>query len=272
MTRSSRLLVHIAVALLVTSFVVQPGFAQTSQPPAVPSFKLFIHGGGGVSDECDAEFLRLAGGTDATLVVIPTATSDENLPSLERTKEIWANTGITDIQLFHTRSREQANDEQFVKVLSEADAIWISGGSQQRLADAYADTLVEKALLDAVHRGAVVGGSSAGAAIQSKVMIARGRDQPEISNGLDLLPNSILDQHFLRRSRINRLIEAIKLHPDRTGIGIDERTSLCVEDGKATVVGSSYVVTVRIVDGELDIRSFSAGDELDLADLGLVER
>jgi cyanophycinase len=85
------------------------------------------------------------------------------------------------------------------KSIDQGQAIWISGGVQSRLADAYAGSIVEASMARLLKRGGIIGGSSAGAAIMSRTI--SGREKPVMSTGLDLLPGSILDQHFSERSR-----------------------------------------------------------------------
>ena len=92
-----------------------------------------------------------------------------------------------------------------------------------------------------MHRGGVVGGTSAGSAIASRVMISGGQKEPRLANGLDLLPNSIIDQHFSQRLRFERLASAVGSHPERVGIGIDESTGLLVGKKRAHVVGDGAV-------------------------------
>ncbi len=219
--------------------------------------KLLIHGGGAMSPECDRAFLAAAG-KNARLVVIPTASAKPK--SAAKIKETWQRIGFSNVSVLHTTDRKIANTRKFVKPLKLATAVWISGGNQNRLNQAYVDTLVERTLIERCKKGMVIGGSSAGAAIQSKIMIAGGRDEPEVSQGFDLLPDTIIDQHFLARSRINRLMHAVKKHPDKLGIGIDEGVSLLVDGKRATVSGkNSYVVCVQWVDGHFDVRSHPPG-------------
>ena len=242
------------VGWLFAVFVVSCGSTVSAQ-------NLLIHGGGSMSTSCDKAFVELAG-KDAMLVVIPTASASPKTET--KIKSVWREVGFQNVEVFHTTDRDKANDPEFVKPLKKATAIWISGGSQNRLASAYSGTQVEKTIIEQSRNGVVIGGSSAGAAIMSKVMIAGGREDPRLSTGFDLLPGTIIDQHFLARSRINRLASAVKSNPERLGIGIDERTSLIVKDGKATVSGNGYVMTIRIVNEQLDFRSYESGESFEL--------
>ncbi|MEN8249547.1 MAG: cyanophycinase [Bacteroidota bacterium] len=226
-------------------------------------YKLVIAGGGQLPDTIFKEFRRLAG-SRGNLVVIPTASSRE--VEVEKVKELWKSRGFQDVSILHTHDREVALSKGFSDPLKTATAVWFSGGSQHRIADAYLGTPVEEELYNLVQRGGVIGGSSAGAAIQSKVMIRGGDDQPKISTGFDLIQDAIIDQHFLRRNRISRLIGAIMVHSAMTGYGIDEGTAIVAINGKYKVIGKSYVIRVRIVEGEIRIDSFEDGDIINNTD------
>jgi len=258
---------RMCVVLTCVLLLGQTGYLCGQSPePGLPSEKvksrkLVVAGGGRLPKSVYAEFRRLAG-EDPRLVVIPTAST---LPvDLAATQSLWAERGFETVQVLHTRDREVASSAKFCEPLGEATAVWFSGGSQQRIADAYLGTAVEKAIHECLHRGVVIGGTSAGAAIQTRTMIAGGRNVPELSKGLDLLPNAIVDQHFLWRNRLPRLIEAVRQNPNLVGIGIDEGTALVVEGEKQTVAGESYVMTVRLVSGDLEVNAFHRGQEIRL--------
>ncbi len=205
---------------------------------------LVVVGGGPIPDQIIDRFVELGGGNGTRLVVIPTASSDNGLPTADSTIQLWSSRGVTHAIQLHTRDRSQADNEDFVNPLRNATAVWISGGQQSRLADAYVGTKVQAELVKLRNRGGVIGGTSAGAAILSGVMIVGGNPVPKIGRGLDLIPGIIVDQHFLRRSRVNRLLEAVGRHPDRMGIGIDESTAIIVQGDRAKVVGDSYVTVI----------------------------
>lgn len=220
--------------------------------------KLFI-GGGALSEEMYMEFCKLTG-TDAKLIVIPTATS--RAVEKEKIEERWRSRGIKEVSVLHTTDRSVASSDEFIAPLKTATAVWISGGSQYRIADAYLNTPVEQELYKLVQRGGIIGGSSAGAAIQSRVMIRGGKTEPQISTGLDLLEQTIIDQHFLKRNRLSRLIAAVKAHPKLMGLGIDEDTAIIVGDKEYRVIGKSYVIRVELVDGAIQIDAFEDGDAI----------
>jgi cyanophycinase len=111
--------------------------------------------------------------------------------------------------------------------------------------EVYLGTAVERALRGVLDRGGVIGGTSAGTALMSRVMITGGQDKATVGTGFGFLPGVIIDQHALRRNRVNRLLGVLADHPDLAGVAIDEATALVVRQGRWRVVGSSYVVVCR---------------------------
>jgi cyanophycinase len=232
---------------------------------------LVICGGGELPDDVRDRFVELAGGRDARIVVIPTAsaTAEQTVADparLERLLAPWKSRQPDDVQVLHTRSRETANDESFLVPLKGATAVWFGGGDQSKIAEAYLGTAVEQEIAALLARGGVVGGTSAGAAIQSKIMIAGGREEPRLATGLDLLPGAIIDQHFLARNRRERLVAAVGRHPECVGLGIDEGTALVVRGRRLEVLGKSSVTVVLAASSGRPLREFQlkAGDEHDL--------
>jgi cyanophycinase len=224
--------------------------------------KLFI-GGGALPEAMYKEFSKLTG-PETKLVVIPTASKDDL--DVEEIRELWQSRGIREVSVLHTNDREVASSPGFTEPLRTATAVWFSGGSQQRIADAYIGTPVEEELYKLLQRGGIIGGSSAGAAIQSRVMIKGGKSQPKISTGLELMPGAIIDQHFLKRNRLSRLMAAVRTHPGLIGFGIDEGTAIVVYDNESRIVGESYVLRVELVEGAIQIDAFKDGDIIPMAD------
>ncbi len=211
-------------------------------PQGIPG-TLLLHGGGPTPDIVIEKYLQLAGKENAKLVLIPTASQAADDPG--RAKEPWLKHTLASLTVLHTRDRTKANDPEFVKPLREATAVWIGGGDQQRLADAYVGTSVEKELLALLQRGGVIGGTSAGAAIASKLMIAGGQGTDvKLSRGLDLLPGVVIDQHFKARQREGRLSHVVEKHPALVGLGIDEKTALLIRGRDIQVLGDSTVTVL----------------------------
>ena len=224
-----------------------PGFTSADwiDPEGIPG-ALVIVGGGGMPPEIRRTFVDLAGGAKARIVVIPTASAAAETDPEASWTEGWTSLDPTpeSVNVLHTRDRQRANDPAFLEPLTQATAVWFSGGDQNRIAAAYLDTAVEREIQAVLKRGGVVGGTSAGAAIQTRVMIGGGNPIPEIARGFDLLPDAITDQHFLKRDRLPRLERAIADHPGRFGVGIDEATALVVRGRRLDVVGRSSVTIV----------------------------
>lgn len=232
---------------------------------------LLICGGGKLPDEVRKRFLDLAGGRRARIVVIPTAHAAADKPDADQIYvQPWRDLGASNITMLHTRSRETADSPEFAKAIREATGVWISGGRQLSLAEAYGGTRVERELKALLDRGGVVAGTSAGAAIMTRVMIEGGRTDVSIGRGFDLLADAIVDQHFLKRKRLDRLMSVLGKYPQLLGFGIDEGTALLVRSNHVTVLGESYVVAClpALTGGTAPRLQFlRKGDEADLASL-----
>lgn len=205
---------------------------------------LMICGGGRLPQEVRKEFVEMAGGSKAILVVLPAyqARPDE----IRDLEEWWKKQGIGSVKVLHAESREEALKPEFSESLQKATAVWLTGGDQAVLAGNYSGTPVEERIIEVIARGGIVGGTSAGAAIMSKRMIEQGSDKPIEAAGFDLLTDSIIDQHFLRRNRLQRMHKLLEKYPGITGFGIDEGTAFVVniKRGRVIVLGDSYVCAV----------------------------
>jgi cyanophycinase len=248
------------------SFGEREAAALSAQPAATAEGSLVICGGGLLPKRVLARFVELAGGSEGRLVVIPTAGSDEGAVEEAEIIRRWTELDLGSVSVLHTRDRKEADSATFVEPLSKATAVWFRGGQQSRLTDSYVGTATERAIVELFRRGGVVGGTSAGAAIQSRVMIQSGNPIPKITTGLDLLPGAIIDQHFLHRNRFNRLLLAVREHPECMGIGIDEATAIVFHRGKCCVLGSSYVtfVTAKGELSSLSVHTFRSGQSFRL--------
>jgi cyanophycinase len=230
------------------------------------SGSLVICGGGDLPDEIYDEFIRLAGGTEARIIVIPTAWPYASMGAIEYRYAGWRRAEVESVEFLDTNSRVDANSPEFLRPLTKATGVWIAGGVQGRLADLFAGTRLEDEIKDVVRRGGVVGGTSAGASIMSRVMIRTGSSSAaKIDRGLGLLSRAVIDQHFTQRRRLERLLGVIQENPEQIGLGIDENTALIVEGNQLRVIGQSRV-TVCIGRG-FDtpvVRRLKTGDEAEL--------
>lgn len=212
---------------------------------------------GGAEDKLDdkvilTEFIKLSGGKNARIAIVPTASSIETAGL--RYKAIFLGMGVESAEVVYIGSREDANESDNVDLISQATGIFLTGGNQMRLSAIIGGTLLEKAVRDRHEVGAVVAGTSAGASILSAHMVAMGASgetpklrMAQMFAGFGLISNVIIDQHFRQRDRIGRLLALVAGNPGLLGVGIDEDTSVVIEnDGVMRVVGRH---SVTIVDG-----------------------
>jgi len=195
-----------------------------------------------------ARFVSLAGGQQAKVAVISTASSlGDEATSLYRS--IFNAMGIADVRGLRPLAREEANDRALCAQLDEATGIFMTGGNQLRLASVVAGTLLGRTIIERHRHGAVVAGTSAGASAISSYMVAFGTSgttpkqrMTQLSAGLGLLPGVIIDQHFEQRNRIGRLLALVAQSPSLLGIGIDEDTAAVVSpSGTLEVIGKGSV-------------------------------
>jgi len=192
-------------------------------------------------------FIDLAGGSDAPIVIIPTAGDADEYDNYWSGLKQWRENGATNLTVVHTRDKKTADTEAFVKPIRAARGVFFAGGRQWRLADSYLNTLTHKAVEDVLKRGGVVGGSSAGASILASFMVRGDTKSNEKmigdhTVGLGLLKNAAVDQHLLRRNRQFDMLEVIDTHPELLGIGLDEDTAIVVTGDQFEVMGQSYAV------------------------------
>lgn len=266
--------VRVSLVLLLGAVAhTQGADAPRPLPPIDPAGlpgPLVIVGGGKMTDDIRKAFFDLAGREKAKIVVIPTASASADDPKqADSFLKQWKELKPLTVELFHTRDAKQANDPAFVQPLTEATGVWFSGGDQSRITAAYRGTLVEKELKKLHARGGVIGGTSAGAAIMSDLMITGGTDTATTADGLGFLPGFVVDQHFVVRKRQPRLEGVIAANPGRVGVGIDEATALVVRGRQARVIGES-TVTLCFAKGAgkpAAAEAYTAGSLLDIVQL-----
>ena len=230
---------------------------------------MLIVGGGQMSEMIRQQFIELAGRQEARIVVIPAmAVEEADLPSY---REPWCNYAVASVDVLHADSRTKAGDPEFSRILETATGVWLAGGQQSWLSGWYGRTIVETRLKNVLARNGVIGGTSAGAAVMSSVMIASGREHPVIGHGFDLIPGAIIDQHFVKRNRFRRLRRALQQHPDLVGFGVDEGTALqyAIDSGRFRVIGQSCVIACvpRVSPDQvatIDLEFLNPGDEFDI--------
>lgn len=256
-----------ALALSAGPLVGRDQHPQDKQTAEGISGSLVIGGGGSLPDEVFAAFLELAGGEDARIVVVPTASARADRENAgDSYLGPWRERGVKEPVLLHTRSREKAESEEFCAALKEATGVWFAGGDQSRITQAYLGTRVDRELRALLKRGGVIGGSSAGAAIMSRVMITGGSELARSGPGFGFLPGAVVDQHFLARNREARLVGLLAANAGLFGVGIDEGTAVIVRGKQMRVVGNSKTV-FYLSEGagkEASSKAFTAGQTTDL--------
>jgi cyanophycinase len=216
-----------------------------------PRGHLVLIGGGDKPADAMAKFIELAGGPQARIIAIPTASIDTDVGTYY-TDLFREEYGCPNVVTLDIKDRDDAMRQDWAEATAAAGGIFFGGGDQARITRALLDTAVGDAVAEAHARGAVVGGTSAGTACQSPLMITGEGDftviragSVELVRGLDMFRNVIVDQHFIARQRSNRLISVILEHPEMLGVGIDEDTAVWVRpDGTFEVMGDRGVMVL----------------------------
>ena len=223
--------------------------ALTSRSSGPSHGTLLIIGGGERGTEIEKAAVRL-GGKPARWVYIPTAASDANVAKAEPPAFVRQSGGT--VTVLHTRDRKVADSETFTAPPRTATAVFIGGGRQWRLVDAYAGTRTQSELRAVLDRDGLISGSSAGATIQGSYLVRGSRRSnrilmaPGYERGFGYLSNVAIDQHVTQRGRDNDLSVVVAAHPGLLGNGIEESTAVIVQRNTVTVIGKGVV---RITDG-----------------------
>jgi cyanophycinase len=195
-------------------------------------------------------FVELAGGKNATIGIIPTASKLADIGA--RYQTIFESLGAGKTYSLPISNRAHANDESYVDILKSCTGIFITGGNQLRLSTILGGTPIAQTIRKLIASGVHYAGTSAGAAIVSQHMIAGGKAGAvpteggvSLVPGMGLINTVVVDQHFNQRNRFARLFSAVSYNPSLLGIGIDENTAAFVDgENTFTVVGSGSITVV----------------------------
>ncbi len=235
---------------------LESSLAQQSMVDISTQYPVMIIGGAeDKANTCDilAAFFKSAGGENATIGIIPTASREPAIVG-DRYFQIFQGMGAQQVQVLDIRYREECDEERWVEVIQGCSGIFITGGDQLRLRDVIGETLLINAIKAKLKTGGLaLAGTSAGAAIMGDKMIAGGSsgESPnqglvDLTQGLGIVPELLVDQHFHNRNRMARLLSAIAAHPEKLGIGIDEDTCIALTaSGTFQVLGKG---TITIID------------------------
>lgn len=208
------------------------------------------------------EFIRRAGGVNARIVVMTVATEQPREVG-ENYIKVFERLGVEDVRIVDTVTREDATSSTSLEAIEKATGVFFTGGDQARITNILKDTEIDAAIHRRYAEGLIVGGTSAGAAMMPDVMIVDGESETnprvevvQMGPGMGFLPGVVIDQHFLQRGRLGRLISALAQQPAVLGFGIDENTAVIVQDNKFEVVGEGAVTVVD----ESEITHTNIGD------------
>jgi len=284
------LTVLMALALV---FLASPACSPQAPAPSLPKGHLFIIGGGERDAPLMKRFIQLAEAHATGKIVIFTMASgvpQEVGPEL--VAEFKGNGAGNAVSYQLTREEAMAPGSE--KILAGAGGVWFSGGDQALLTAALLGTPIHKKMLELYDAGCVIGGTSAGAAVMSELMITGNEKRTnneegtwevilagdvEHTEGFGFIRGAVIDQHFVTRRRHNRLIAVVLEHPTLVGVGVEESTAVLVRpDGKYEVLGEGQVIvydarrakTAKAPDGHLGghglmMHVLLAGDVYDLA-------
>lgn len=194
--------------------------------------------------------VRESGGIDATIIVIPTASSIPVEVS-ENYLNAFNKLGCENVHIMDIRSKEEAENPDFLKLMKTANCVMFSGGDQSKIVKYIGGTTLDKIIKGKYENEEfVIAGTSAGAMCMSEEMITGGGVQEaftkgatNMGQGMGFIPNFIIDSHFIRRGRFGRLAEAVARFPMKVGIGLAEDTGLVIKNrNNCEVIGSGMVI------------------------------
>ena len=212
--------------------------------------------GGGEDKEKDCrilkEFVRLAGGEKARIVVMTTATELPGEAAAEYT-EVFKRLGVKQIEAIDVSQRADAMKPEHVKTIEQATGVFFTGGDQLHITSLMGGTPLQKTIVERYEKDLIIAGTSAGAAMMGNSMILTGNSDEnprvgcvEMAPGTDLIVGCTIDTHFSQRGRHGRLLTAVAHFPQDIGFGIDENTAMIVNKDHFEVIGEG---AVTVIDG-----------------------
>ena len=195
--------------------------------------------------------VKEAGGINAKIVIIPTA-SRIPVEVGENYLNAFKTLGCNNVHVLDIRSKEDSEKQNSIDIIKSANCIMFSGGDQSKITDKIGGTTIHDIIVERYQNesGFVIAGTSAGAMVMANKMIAGGsaseafiKGAVNMYEGLGLIPELIVDTHFIRRGRFGRQSEAVAKHPNLIGIGLAEDTGMIIKNGNdCTVIGSGMVI------------------------------
>lgn len=215
---------------------------------------IIIGGAEDKENECTIlrEFIRRSGGRRAKIVVMTAATS---LPGEVGAmyRDIFERFEVEQVDIVDTERREDASDSRNLEIIEQATGVFFSGGDQSRITDLLKDSPIDRILHERLKTGLIIGGTSAGAAMMSEIMIVEGEGETHprletvtLEPGMGFVSGVAIDQHFAQRGRLGRLVSALVQQPSVLGIGIDENTAIIVDGDRIEVIGEGGVTIIDL--------------------------
>ena len=198
------------------------------------------------------EIVKLAGGSQARLVVLTVATDQPGESGDEYTKA-FQKLGVRDVHVVDVSTREDAVNPDALALIENATGVFFTGGDQLHVTSLLGGSRLDHCLKERLAEGMLIAGTSAGAAMMANSMILSGEAEQSprfgeirVGGGMTYLPGTVIDTHFSQRGRFGRLLAAVAHYPQELGLGIDENTGMVVEDGHFRVIGEG---AVTVIDG-----------------------
>ena len=246
---------------------------------------VFVVGGGAQGPELYKAFIDAAGGPNALIVDVPTAGGDTTYPADWRGTAGLKGAGARNVVVLHSNPnrKDLANSDSFVNILRRAGGVWYEGGRQYRLVDSYGGTRTEAEIMNVLHRGGVVGGSSAGASILGSFMV-RGApsnnnaimEYPGYTTGFGYLKNTGVDQHVVARMRLPDVADSLMpRHPEMLFISEDEGTAWQIKGDVGEIIGRNKAFVYNGADATDPGKPFLTlfpGDRYDLGKRRVISR
>ena len=193
----------------------------------------------------------MSGDTTKARIVLMTAATDNPKDAEERYRKIFDELKIKNVEAVNIAERGKSFDEEILKKIEQASGLYFTGGDQLHVTTLLGGTPLHYLILEKFKKGLAIGGTSAGAMMISSSMIVAGAsdhaprlDSVEVTAGMNLLEDTVIDTHFSQRGRHERLLSTVAHNPQILGIGIDERTAMVVRDNQFEVVGEGAVTIV----------------------------
>jgi len=198
------------------------------------------------------EFVRLAGGEKARIVVMTAAT---NLPEEVAAEylTVFKRLGVKQVEALDVATRGDAMKPESIEAVKKATGLFFTGGDQLHITSLMGGTELQNTIIEALKNDLIIAGTSAGAAMMGNSMILSGNSDEnprngvvEMAPGTDLIIGCTIDTHFSQRGRHGRLLTAVAHFPQDIGFGIDENTAMIVNKNQFEVIGEG---AVTVIDG-----------------------